>query len=221
MGNLLEIHDVYQKFGDNVVLSGVNLVVERGKIYTVLGNNGSGKSTLFNIISGFLTPTSGRVEYRGKDITGLTPFRVCDLGIRRTFQDLRLAKKMTVLENVLLSLQTKMFGSFDKTVMDDAYAILESVSLLEKAKERAGEISFGQQKLLTLGCCIACSADLLLLDEPVAGIDANNQMLIMELVMKLRTQEKTILQIEHDDRYIKSTSDSVFCLEKGKIVCWN
>lgn len=219
MGKLLEIHKLQKRFGDNVVLSEVNINIECGKIYTLCGNNGSGKSTLFNIISGFLNPTTGSIIYKGKDITSLPPYRICNKGIRRTFQDLRLAKRLSVIENVMLSMQKKMFGSINQSIVRSAYEILDRVSLSDKAKEIAGKISFGQQKLLTLGCCIASDADLFLLDEPVAGIDENNQQVIIEIVKELGSKGKTVLQIEHDEKYIKWTSDLVMCLQKGNITC--
>jgi branched-chain amino acid transport system ATP-binding protein len=216
---MLVLKDIHKQFGDVCVLNGVNLRLEKGFVYALKGGNGSGKTTLLNIISGFLMPTEGVVEFKGKKIAKFAPYRVNRLGIGRTFQDLRLATQMTVYENILLALETKLFAYPTKEQKKRANEILEKVSLTEKQNELAGEISYGQQKLLTIGCCIANNADLLLIDEPVAGIDQNNLLKITNLITQLKQEGKTILQIEHNNDYIKATSDRVLQMEKGVIAC--
>ena len=206
---ILRINNIHKSFGDVHVLNGVNLHLEKGLVYTLKGGNGSGKTTLINIISGFLPPTKGSVEFKGKKIAKFAPYRVNRLGIGRTFQDLRLATQMTVYENILLALETKSFAYPTKEQEQRANEILEKVSLTEKRNEFAGEISYGQQKLLTIGCCIANNADLLLIDEPVAGIDKENLLKITNLIKQLKQEGKTILQIEHNNDYIHATSDKV------------
>ena len=215
---MLELKDIHKSFGDVQVLNGVNLRLERGFVYTLRGGNGSGKTTLINIISGFLAPTKGVVEFKGKRIAKFAPYYINRLGIGRTFQDLRLATQMTVYENILLALEKKMFANPDKEQRKRADEILEKVSLTEKQNELAGEISYGQQKLLTIGCCIANNADFLLIDEPVAGIDKDNILKITNLIKQLKQEGKTILQIEHNTNYISATSDQVLHIEKG-VVC--
>ena len=216
---MLVLRDVHKSFGDVQVLNGVNLRLDMGTVCTLKGGNGSGKSTLINIISGFLAPTKGSVEFKGKRIAKFAPFRVNRLGIGRTFQDLRLATQMTVYENVLLALETRWFAYPTKEQESRADEILEKVSLRAKRNELAGEISYGQQKLLTLGCCIANNADLLLIDEPVAGIDKDNLLKITDLVKQLKRDGKTILQIEHNGEYIDATSDRIFLMEGGTLAC--
>jgi len=206
---MLELKNIHKSFGDVRVLTGVNLRLEKGYVYTLKGGNGSGKTTLINIISGFLKPDEGSVEFKGEKIIRFLPFRVNRLGIGRTFQDLRLATQMTVYENILLALEKKKFAYPDKVQRERADEILKTVSLWEKRNELAGEISYGQQKLLTIGCCIANDADLLLIDEPVAGIDADNRQKIIRLVNQLKQKGKTILQIEHHPEYIAETSDYI------------
>jgi len=215
---MLELKDIHKSFGDVQVLNGVNLRLERGFVYTLRGGNGSGKTTLINIISGFLAPTKGVVEFKGKRIAKFAPYYINRLGIGRTFQDLRLATQMTVYENILLALEKKMFANPDKEQKKRADEILEKVSLTEKRNELAGEISYGQQKLLTIGCCIANNADFLLIDEPVAGIDKDNILKITNLIKQLKQEGKTILQIEHNTNYISATSDQVLHIGKG-VVC--
>jgi branched-chain amino acid transport system ATP-binding protein len=216
---MLEVRDIHKSFGDVRVLNGVNLRLEDGFVYTLKGGNGSGKTTLVNIISGFLKPDKGDVTLKGKRIVRFLPYRVNRLGIGRTFQDLRLSTQMTVYENILLALEKKMFAYPDQAQRERADEILEIVSLTEKRNELAGEISFGQQKLLTIGCCIANNAGLLLIDEPVAGIDKENRQKIIKLVNQLKQEGKTILQIEHHPEYIAETSDYVLQIEKGVVVC--
>ena len=215
---MLELKNIHKSFGDVCVLNGVNLRLEKGLVYTLKGGNGSGKTTLINIISGFLPPIKGIVEFKGKKIAKFAPYRVNRLGIGRTFQDLRLAAQMTVYENILLALETKLFAYPAKEQGERANEILEKVSLWEKRNELAGEISYGQQKLLTIGCCIANNADFLLIDEPVAGIDKDNRLKITNLITQLKQEGKTILQIEHHPDYIKETSDCVLQIEKG-VIC--
>ena len=216
---MLELKSIYKSFGDVRVLNGVNLRLEKGLVYTLKGGNGSGKTTVLNIISGFLSPTKGAVVFKGKTIAKFAPYRVNRLGVGRTFQDLRLATQLTVYENILLALETRTFAYPTKEQEKRAREILEKVSLTEKRNELAGEISYGQQKLLTIGCCIANNADLLLIDEPVAGIDRENLTKITCLIKQLKQEGKTILQIEHNEDYIRATGDRIFRMEKGVIVC--
>ena len=216
---MLELKNIHKSFGDVHVLNGVNLRLEKGYVFTLKGGNGSGKTTLINIISGFLKPDTGSVALNGKAISRFLPYRVNRLGIGRTFQDLRLATQMTVYENILLALEKKKFAYPNKAMQERADEILETVSLTEKSNDLAGEISYGQQKLLTIGCCIANDAGLLLIDEPVAGIDKDNRLKIIQLVKQLKQKGKTILQIEHHPDYISETSDHVLQMEKGVIVC--
>ena len=215
---MLAISNLCKSFGDFNVLKGVNLHLKKGFIYTLKGSNGSGKTTLINIISGFLKPDEGYVELKGNKIKKFLPFRVNRMGIGRTFQDLRLATQMTVFENILLALEKKMFSYPSKEELYKVDEILETVSLSEKRNELAGEISYGQQKLLTIGCCIANNAELLMIDEPVAGIDKDNRVKIISLVKQLKQLGKTILQIEHHPDYIEETSDFILKMENG-VLC--
>ena len=215
---MLELKNIHKSFGDVRVLNGTNLRLERGFVYTLKGGNGSGKTTLINIISGFLKPDKGYVELKGEKVIRFLPFRVNRLGIGRTFQDLRLATQMTVYENILLALEKREFAYPNKDLQKRADEILETVSLSEKRNELAGEISYGQQKLLTIGCCIANDAELLLIDEPVAEIDKDNRVKIIQLVKRLKQEGKTILQIEHHPDYIEETSDHILQMERG-VVC--
>jgi ABC-type branched-subunit amino acid transport system ATPase component len=149
---VLILDKIIKHFGDVRVLNGVNFRLEAGNVYTLKGGNGSGKTTLFNMISRFLKPTSGTIRFSGHGITKFVPYRINRVDIGRTFQDLRLATQMTVQENILLALEKKMFAFPTRPQKNRTVEILEKVSLNEKRNELAGEISYGQQKLLTLGC---------------------------------------------------------------------
>lgn len=216
---MLIVQDIYKSFGDTPVLNGVNFSIEKGKVYTLTGGNGSGKTTLLNIISGFLKPTRGSILLNGNNISGISPYKINRLGIGRTFQDLRLAMQMSVRENVLLAFRCKMFDKARSEQLEKVDEILRKISLFDKAESLAGAISYGQQKLLTLACLVANNASLMLIDEPVAGIDKHNIFRIMDLVKDLKQEGKTIIQIEHNLDYINQTSDYVLKMEKGKIVC--
>lgn len=228
---MLEIKNIYKSFGEQKVLKGIDMSIEGGKIYTVVGGNGTGKTTLFNLITGFLKPDKGEILHNNKRLDKLSPIKINSKGITRTFQDLRIINQLTVKENILLSFKNnpgenifnsflpsgifkkKYYDFFEKTEL-----ILEKVYLKVVEDNLAGEISYGQQKLLTIGCCLANDAQLLLLDEPVAGIDKDNYTRIYDLILELKKEGRTILQIEHNHKFIESLSDEILFLNAGKNV---
>jgi branched-chain amino acid transport system ATP-binding protein len=212
---MLELKGIQKSFGNVCILNGINFHLEHGKVYTLWGGNGAGKTTLFNIISGFVRPSSGTVRFRNKEMACFLPYQINRLGVGRTFQDLRLVTQMTVRENLLLAMETGKFTFPSKKQREKSDNLMERLALQDKAEVLAGSISYGQQKLLTLGCCIANGADLLLIDELVAGIDKTNFCKIIDIVMSLKESGKTILQIEHHPDYIRATSGAVLTLEGG------
>jgi branched-chain amino acid transport system ATP-binding protein len=227
---MLEIKNIYKSFGEQKVLQGLNMSFEKGKIHTLVGGNGTGKTTLFNMMTGFLKPDKGEIWYNGKRLDNHSPVLINAQGITRTFQDLRVIKQLTVKENILLSFKNnpgeKILNSFLPSVIfkkqyadfsERAIQILQKIHLKEVENNLAGEISYGQQKLLTIGCCLANNADLLLLDEPVTGIDKDNYQRIYELIISLKKEGKTIIQIEHNHHFVESLSDIVWFLNAGQI----
>lgn len=195
-----------------------------------MGTNGSGKTTLFNIISGFLRQSSGKIFFNNKDITKAPPFIRSNSGLGRTFQDLRIVPKLSVKENIVLAMKgnptDKWYNSVlplgvFKTKMHSmntrADSLIEEYFLGDINDSLAKEISFGQQKLLTLACCAAGGADLLLLDEPIAGINPEYMKLIAVLLRQIKEKGKTVFFIEHNTEFISSVADSVFFLDQGKI----
>lgn len=228
---MLEIRNLHKSFGEQQVLKGLDMTIEAGKIYTMVGGNGTGKTTLFNLVTGFLNPDKGEIRYRGRRIDGRSPVRINKKGITRTFQDLRIINQLSVRENILLAfkdnpgehilnafLPPATFKQQYRTFAERADAILDKVHLTAVKDNPAGEISYGQQKLLTVGCCLANDAGLLLLDEPVAGIDKDNYTRIYNLILQLKAEGKTILQIEHNHSFVESLSDGIWFMHAGAAV---
>jgi branched-chain amino acid transport system ATP-binding protein len=221
---MLKIKDIYKSFGEQRVLNGVSFDLEKGKVYTLVGGNGSGKTTLFNIITGFLKPDSGIIEFKGKVLNHTSAVEINKLGIARTFQDLRIIRNITVRDNILLALNRNHsssvfneFRNFNKKDYLKVDEIIDMFSLTHEKDSLADEISYGQQKLLTIGCCIANKSEVLLLDEPVAGIDKDNYQKIKSLIEHIsKEHNKYILQVEHNLEFIRESSDRIIFLDAGK-----
>lgn len=226
---MLEIKNIHKSFGEQKVLQGLNMEFEHGKIHTLIGGNGTGKTTLFNLITGFIKPDCGEIKLDGKRIDNQPPVSINSKGITRTFQDLRIITQLTVRENILLSfknnpgekilnsiLPSKVFKSQYDLFSKKADKIIEMIHLKNAEGNLAGGISYGQQKLLTIGCCMANDAQILLLDEPVAGIDEENYQRIYNLILDLKKEGKTILQIEHNHDFVETLSDNIWFLHSGK-----
>lgn len=217
----LKVTNIGKSFGEQRLFEKLNLELEAGKVYSLVGANGSGKTTLFNILTGFLPADTGKITFLNEDITHKSPTIINKMGIVRTFQDLRLIGGLSVRDNVLLVVEKGMFHNATKEEYKKVDEILEKISLSGHAQHYGRDISYGQQKLLTLGCCLANNPKLLLLDEPVAGIDDVNLGKIKNIVLELKKEGKTILQIEHNLEYLIETSDDVFILNKGELVFSN
>lgn len=232
---MLSINDISFAFnGCKPLLNGISFNLEDGNIYALMGANGSGKTSLFNLISGFYKPQQGEINYNDKNIAGLTPYKINRLGIGRTFQDFRLISKLTIKENIVLAMKGNPTGEWYKAILPSSvYSkkvsalngkadLLIAEYFLGKVKDSlAGEISYGQQKLLNLACCVANEADLLLLDEPLAGINPEYRIRISSLLKKLRENGKTIFMIEHHTESIEQLADSIFFLVNGNIKHYN
>ncbi len=184
---------------------------------------------MFNVITGFLKPDSGSVGYNGRRVLGIPPHRVTRLKIARTFQESRLISRMTVLDNVLLSFPAQtgesVMGGFalwprvnrqERENRVEAGRLLDYVGMLEKADDRAENLSFGQQKLLALTCCLAAGGELLLLDEPVAGVAPAMVERILDLIVDLRKRDKTIILIEHNFSAVTAVCDRVIFMDEGR-----
>jgi branched-chain amino acid transport system permease protein len=228
---LLEASGLTKSFGGIRALSNLSLVLPQGTITGLIGPNGAGKTTAFNVITGFLPPDGGTVFYRGVEITGLAPYRVARLGIARSFQDLRLFQRMTVLDNVLVARPGQSGERIGRAVLrgrrskreemenlDTALAYLDFVQLLPMAGELAVNLSYAEQKLLALARLLATEAELLLLDEPTSGLAPTTVGDMLALIRKLTDRGKTVCVIEHNLDVIKGLSERVVFLDGGEAI---
>jgi ABC-type branched-subunit amino acid transport system ATPase component len=211
-------------------LVGVSLELPPSGIVAIIGPNGAGKTTLINVLTGFLRPDAGRAFLGARELTRLPPHKVARLGIARTFQDLRLISLVAALENVLLARPNQKGEELWRALLrvgvaaeearnrDEALRWLRFVGLEEKANEAAGELSYGQQKLLTLACCLATGARILLLDEPVAGVQPDMILKILGLLRELRAMRRLVVFIEHDIAAVRRVADLVIVMDDGKII---
>lgn len=211
-------------------LANVSLEFPTSGVVAIIGPNGAGKTTLLNVMTGFLRPDDGRCFLDERDLTNLPAYKIARLGIARTFQDLRLISQVSVLENVLVTRPNQKgerllrallrFGvaAEEKQNREQAMRWLKFVGLDAAVNEFAGELSYGQQKLLTLACCLATDAQILLLDEPVAGVHPNMVEQILGLLRELRALGKMIVFIEHDIASVRVIADSVIVMDHGRII---
>ena len=199
---ILSLEGVSQEFGGLLALDQVRLEVEAGKVFGIIGPNGAGKTTLFNIITGIYTPSSGQVIYKEKAINGLPPYELARLGIARTFQNIRLFNKLSVLDNVKVGFHgvTKagFFGSMlglpgerreEKAISKRAHELLEMVGLDDKKMEYADSLAYGEQRRLEIARALALNPSLLLLDEPAAGMNASEKLNLMSFIEEIRDHE--------------------------------
>ena len=226
---MLKVEYLTKTFGGVRAVDGVSLAFVPKQITAIIGPNGAGKTTLFNLITGFLTPDAGAVYFNGLNITKLSPNRIARLGIARTFQDLRLIHQLTALENVLLARPNlvgetwygALFARWRKQESKErevAMSWLQFVGLADQANELAGTLSYGQQKLLALACCLVSNADLLLLDEPVAGVTPAIVEQLVDYIEQLPKMGKTVVFIEHNLEVVKQLADWVVVMDEGKVI---
>ncbi len=206
---ILEIHDVRKSFGGVHALAGCGFSVGEGEIVGLIGPNGSGKTTLFNTIVGYLPLDGGRILYRGENVTGLPPYQIARKGIGRTFQVTRIFPKMTLLENVTLPT--------GKAAADDrAHELLEFAGLADLRDEYASDLSFGQQRLLSIIQVLMLDPGLILLDEPAAGVNPVMQKKLLELIHYLNEQGRTFLIVEHNMDVVMNNCERVVVLSMGE-----
>lgn len=229
MAKILETHNLFKKFDGISALSNFSCSVEENEILGLIGPNGAGKTTFFNVATGFLSSDSGDVYFQGKQTNNKSPYKIVADGISRTFQDLRLIRQLFVIENVLLSFQDqigeKLSGVFfqknnilqtESKNEKKAESLLDYTGLSELANELAGNLSYGQQKLLSIVCCLATDAKLLLLDEPVAGINPAMREKILSVIVDQKKEGKSIVIIEHDMDFIMEICDRVIFMDAGE-----
>jgi neutral amino acid transport system ATP-binding protein len=228
--NVLRCENVTKSFDGVRALDNLSIEFPRTGLTAIIGPNGAGKTSLINVLTGFLRPDHGKCFLGKREITKLTPHRIAQLGVARTFQDLRLILQLSALENLKLARPNQRgerlagallrFGVRSEEALnrEAAMLLLEFVGLEEQAEQLAGELSYGQQKLLTLACCLATDARVLLLDEPVAGVHPAMASRILEKLVKLRDEEKLTIFIEHDIAAVRKAADTVIVMDQGKVI---
>jgi ABC-type branched-subunit amino acid transport system ATPase component len=228
--DFLRCENLSKAFGGLCAIDGVSLEFPASGITALIGPNGAGKTTLLNVLTGSVRADRGRTFLGKRETTHLPTHRIAQMGVVRTFQELRLIRQISVLENVLLALPNQggeglllallrsASGSEERRNKDEALRLLQLVGLGQQANALAGELSYGQQKLLTLACCVATNARLLLLDEPLAGVGPGMAAEILELLRGLRDTGRLIVFIEHDIDAVRQVSDQVIIMDQGKII---
>ncbi len=221
----LAIEDLRKSFGKAEIIRGVNLKIGKGERHAVIGPNGAGKSTLFNLITGRFPPTSGKVSLHGKNLAGLAPFQINRMGLSRSFQITNIFPKMTVFENVRCSLLWSKgykysfwnLVSKSRDLTESADAILDQINLLNRRDLPAGVLSYAEQRALEIGITIAGGADLIMLDEPTAGMSHSETDYIVDLIRKV-TEDKTLIMVEHDMGVVFGLADYISVLVYGEII---
>jgi len=220
---MLQVEAVVKSFEDFKAVNGANLAVEKGEIVAVIGPNGAGKTTLFNLITGLLKRDSGKIVFKGEDIGGLPPHEICKKGIARSFQIVNIFPRLSVFRNVqvaVLSQQRRsdsLFRPAKNMVVKETNNILESVGLLDKAYIIAGSLSHGDQKILEIAIALGNEPELLILDEPTAGMSPEETSATMELVKRLaQMRGLTILFCEHDMDIVFSIAQSIMVMHQGR-----
>jgi len=224
---LLSVAGLTKRFGGLVAVDNVSFEVKAGTITALIGPNGAGKSTTFNLITGALPATSGKVSFTGRDLAGVKPHEVVSLGMARTFQHVKLRPTMSLLENVMLGCYRRTRSGFlagalkldraeEAAVYAEAMRELERVGLADKAHELAGNLALGQQRVLEVARALAAGPSLIMLDEPAAGLRSLEKKALADLLRTLRADGMTILLVEHDMDFVMSLADRVVVLDFGK-----
>jgi len=226
---ILEVRNVSQEFGGLLALDRLSVAVERGEIFGLIGPNGAGKTTLFNLISGIYRPTSGEVYFQDRCINGFKPHRVAKVGIGRTFQNVRLFKKLSALDNVRVGMHSVSKAGFVSALLHTPWALreerstrekseflLEMVGLADKSLELAGSLAYGEQRCLEIARALALNPSLILLDEPAAGMNATEKEELLGLIRKIQEMGVTVLLVEHDMNVVMNICQRIAVLDYGR-----
>jgi branched-chain amino acid transport system ATP-binding protein len=229
MSVLLEARGVSKSFGGVRALEQASFAIAAGEIYGLIGPNGAGKTTLFNVLTGIYRPSAGSFHFDGRDITGLAPDRIADVGIARTFQNIRLFANLSALENVMIGRHVRtragVMGAIlrNRSTLNEeaeierrAMALLDEVGIRSRANDPAGSLPYGDQRRLEIARALATEPRLLALDEPAAGMNATERLALGRLVRAIRERGITILLIEHDVRLVMNLCDRLMVLDYGE-----
>jgi len=227
--NILELAGLRKQFGELVAVDDIELSIKEGEIRGLIGPNGSGKTTLFNLITGFIRPTRGKVIWQGHDITAQSPHAIAKKGLARTFQLTTLFKDMTALQNVVIAchlhtetglsqqfLRTARTRNKERAIEEKAMGLLETMGLADVKDEIAGELPHGHQRALGIAIALATEPKLLLLDEPVTGMNPIETRETMDRIRMLRDHGITILLVEHDMKAVMTTCEKITVMNFGK-----
>lgn len=226
---LLSVSGLSMRFGGLLAVNNVALELHQGEIVSLIGPNGAGKTTVFNCLTGFYRPTSGIIKLRDHHLEGLAGQTIARMGVVRTFQHVRLFREMTVIENLLVAqhqhLKTGLFAGLLKTpafrraeadALERAAVWLERVGLLDLANRSAGNLAYGQQRRLEIARCMVTRPELLMLDEPAAGLNPKETDELDHLIAELRNQHQvSVLLIEHDMKLVMGISDRIYVMNQG------
>ena len=233
MSCILETRDIGIQFGGLKAVDNVNFKAEEGEITALIGPNGAGKTTLFNLIAGFYQPTSGKVYFKGQDITSLKPYQRTRIGLARTFQNINLFKDMSVMDNALVGQHCRM--TYDpitamlslpakrkpeKQSREDIMKILDFMGLANVANEKAGSLSYGMQKNLEIARAMATRPELLLLDEPASGLNTQELDQLSQRVLRMRDMGITVVLIEHKMDVVMNISHKIMVLNFGECIAF-
>jgi branched-chain amino acid transport system ATP-binding protein len=228
---VLRVAGISKRFGGLQALSDVGLTIDRGQVYGLIGPNGAGKTTFFNVITGLYTPDSGTFELAGKPYTPTAVHEVAKAGIARTFQNIRLFAEMTALENVMVGrhirtgsgllgaiFRTRSFLDEEAAIAKRAQELLDYVGIGKFADYKARTLSYGDQRRLEIARALATDPQLIALDEPAAGMNSTEKVVLRELIDRIRNDGRTILLIEHDVKLVMGLCDRVTVLDYGKAI---
>jgi branched-chain amino acid transport system ATP-binding protein len=225
---IIETRGLTIRFGGNTAVNEVNLRVEPGSLKSLIGPNGAGKTTLFNLISGQYKPTAGQVLFKGRDVTALGPAERTRLGLGRSFQLTNIFPTLSVLENVRVAIQAQsevgfVFWRYYRSygeLEDRAYALLQQVLLGERWAEEAASLTHGEKRKLEIAILLALDPEVLLLDEPTAGMSLEEVPAILEIIQQIKSaRNRTILLVEHKFDMILALSDTIAVLKNGALIC--
>ena len=228
---LLDVKGLSIHFGGLVAIDGVSLEVREGEALSLIGPNGAGKTTAFNAITGYLAPSAGEIRYRGARLNGLRPNRIAELGVVRTFQKTSVFGGRSVLENILIGLHLRSrqqtlaivlalpsVAREERVLEAEARKILAFAGLAARAEELGGALPYGEQRLLEIAVALAARPKLLLLDEPVSGMNPVETESFMAKLAQIRALGITLLLVEHDMKMVMGVSDRIVCLNQGRII---
>ena len=220
---MLLVENVTKAFGDFTAVRGTNLQVDRGELVAVIGPNGAGKTTLFNVICGQLKPDKGRIVFKEEEIGGLPPYRICRKGVARSFQIANIFARLSVFRNVQVSVLAQqrkssvLFRPARKIAVEQTRGILEDVGLLAKAQRVAGSLSHGDQRILEIAIALGNQPELIILDEPTAGMSPDETAATMTLIRRLAEDRGlTILFCEHDMDVVFGIASSIMVMRQGE-----